>query len=175
MFSEWEIKSRSHRCSRTNEPFQDGMFIYTLLFRERAGFRREDISEETWRRIKDATLPYSFWKSKYEAPPARPIEPLPKETTEDLLRRLIDDGRPEQVNARFVLAVMLERKKVLKQVDVRESPEEKILIYEHAKSGEAFMIVDPRLHLDQLDSVQKEVFELLANRERGNAPGENVS
>ena len=39
-----------------------------------------------------------------------------------------------------VLAILLERKRILKQVDIRESAEEKILIYEHVKTGEAFII-----------------------------------
>ena len=43
MLSDWEIKARSHRCSRTQEKFQDGETIYTLLFRDGAGFRREDV------------------------------------------------------------------------------------------------------------------------------------
>jgi hypothetical protein len=50
----------------------------------------------------------------------------------------------------------------LKQVDVREGDDERLLIYEHAKTGEVFIIEDPRLKLDQLDSVQKEVYALLA-------------
>ena len=53
---------------------------------------------------------------------------------------------------------MLERKKTLKQVDTRESAEEKVLIYEHVKTGEVFIIADPRLRLDQLDFVQQEIF-----------------
>jgi hypothetical protein len=162
MLSEWEIKARSHRCARTNEPFRDGAYIYTLLFRERIGFRREDISEKAWRELKDASSLFSFWKAKYEAPPPRPPESMPKESTEELLRRLIRDERPDQLNARYVLAVMLERKKILKQVDVRETSDEKWLIYEHAKSGEAFIIVDPRLRLDQIDAVQQELMDLLA-------------
>jgi hypothetical protein len=87
---------------------------------------------------------------------------MPKESVEELLRRLLQEDRPEHVNARYVLAVMLERKRTLKQVDARESPEEKILIYQHAKSGEVFIILDPRLRLDQLDSVQQEVSSLMA-------------
>ena len=141
------------------------MTIYTLLFREHTGFRREDVSEEAWRQIKETSMPFSFWKSKYEVPP-RPPETMPKESTEELLRRLIQDDGPDQVNARYVLAVMLERKKTLKQVDVRETPEEKMLIYEHVKSGEVFIIADPRLRLDQLDAVQQEVFNLLVPRDQ---------
>jgi hypothetical protein len=87
---------------------------------------------------------------------------MPKESVEELLRRLLQEDLPEHVNSRYVLAIMLERKKTLKQVDTRESAEERILIYEHAKTGEVFIIVDPRLRLDQLDLVQQEVSLLMA-------------
>jgi hypothetical protein len=65
---------------------------------------------------------------------------------------------------------MLERKKILKQVDVRENSTVKFLIYEHAKTGEVFIIEDPRLKLDQLDSVQQEVYMLLAPQSRVQQP-----
>jgi hypothetical protein len=161
MLSEWEIKARSHHCSRTQEKFQDGETIYTLLFRDGTGFRREDVSEKAWQAVRAEATPFSFWKSKYQAPPPPAPEPLPKESVEELLRRLIQEDRPEYINARYVLAVMLERKRTLKQVDTQESGQERILIYEHARTGEAFLVADPRLKLDQLDVVQEEVLGLL--------------
>ena len=161
MLSEWEIKARSHHCSRTQEKFQDGETIFTLLFRDGAGFRREDVSEKAWQVVRAEATPFSFWKSKYQAPPPPAPEPLPKESVEELLRRLIQEDRPEYINARFVLAVMLERKRTLKQVDTQESGAERILIYEHARTGEVFLVSDPRLKLDQLDAVQQEVLGLL--------------
>jgi|ERR1700722_8727700 len=162
MLSEWEIKARSRHCARTEEAFEDGATIYTLLFRERAGFRREDISETAWLQIKEGVAPFSFWKSKFQAPPAAAPEPMPKESVEELLRRLVSEDLPEQLNARYVLAILLERKRTLKQVDMRESAEGKFLIYEHVKTGEAFIIPDPQLRLDQIDTVQQEIYSLLA-------------
>ena len=165
MLSEWEIKARSRHCAQTQEAFEDGATIYTLLFRDRTGFRREDISEKAWQQIKESVAPFSFWKSKFQAPPPAAPEPMPKESVEELLRRLVSEDLPEHLNARYVLAILLERKRTLKQVDFRETAEEKILIYEHAKTGEAFIIPDPRLRLDQLDSVQQEIYSLLAQQE----------
>jgi len=163
MLAEWEIKARSHACARTQVPFNDGDAIWTLLFRDKHGFRREDISDAAWTELKESVEPFSFWKSKYQAPPEAPPEPMQKESVETLLRRLLDEDHPEYLNTRYVLAAMLERKKILKPVDVRETGSEKILVYEHTRSGEAFLIVDPGLHLDQLDAVQDEVSALLAN------------
>jgi citrate lyase subunit beta/citryl-CoA lyase len=41
MQQDWEIKGRSHACTRTGKTFEEGEFFYTLLFRDEAGFRRE--------------------------------------------------------------------------------------------------------------------------------------
>jgi hypothetical protein len=163
MQSEWEIKSRSHRCTRTQKPFEPGETIYSLLFRERSGFRREDVCEAAWESIRAETPPFSSWRSTYESPQtsAKPVEPLSKASVEELLRQLMADDRPEQLNARYVLAVMLERRKTLKQVDAKEEGPERLLIYEHAKTGEVFLIADPRLRLDQIEQVQTEVMALL--------------
>jgi hypothetical protein len=167
MLSEWEIKARSRYCARTQQAFDEGATIYTLLFRDRAGFRREDISEKAWQQIqeKESVAPFSFWKSKFQAPPPAAPEPMPKESVEELLRRVVSEDLPEHLNVRFVLAILLERKRTLKQVDIQESAEGKILIYEHVKTGEAFIIPDPQLRLDQLDSVQQEIYSLLARQE----------
>jgi hypothetical protein len=161
MLPDWEIKARSGHCARTGEPFVDGDPIYTLLFRDRTVFRREDVSEKAWQEAKEGAAPFSFWKSKYQAPEPPDPERMPKESAEELLRKLITEDRPQHLNVRYVLAILLERKKTLKQVDVRESGEERILIYEHARTGEAFIVGDPQLKLDQLDSVQEEVYALL--------------
>jgi hypothetical protein len=164
MLSEWEIKARSRYCARTQESFENGATIYTLLFRDRTGFRREDISENAWQEIRESVAPFSFWKSKFQAPAPTAPEAMPKESVEELLRRLMLEDQPEHLNARYVLAILLERKRTLKQVDIRETAEDKILIYEHVKTGEAFIIQDPRLRLDQLDSVQQEIYSLLARQ-----------
>ncbi|MBV9645601.1 MAG: hypothetical protein JO334_18745 [Verrucomicrobia bacterium] len=165
MLSEWEIKVRSRHCARTQEAFGNGATIYTLLFRDRAGFRREDVSEQTWQEIKGSVAPFSFWKSKFQAPPPAPAEPMPKQSVEELLRRLVVEDLPKHLDARYVLAVLLERKRTLKQVAIRESAEEKVLIYEHVATGEVFIVPDPQLKLDQLDSVQQQIYSLLQPRE----------
>jgi hypothetical protein len=165
MSSEWEIKARSRQCARTHDTFENGATIYTLLFRDRVGFKREDISETAWQQIKENVAPFSFWKSKFQAPAPAAPEAMPKESVEELLRRLVSEDLPEHSNTRYVLAILLERKRTLKQVDIRETAEDKILIYEHVKTGEAFLIPDPRLRLDQLESVQQEIYSLLARRE----------
>jgi hypothetical protein len=161
--NEWPIKHRADACARTQRPFQPGEQFYTLLFREGDGFRREDLSEEAWTQRNENIRPFSFWKSRYEPPPAEPPEPLAKENAEDILRRLLAQNDPAHVNACYVLAVMLERKRVFKQIKTEQSEGRPVLVYEHAKSGDVFIVPDVRLRLDEIEHVQHEVSLLLKN------------
>lgn len=159
--NEWPIKHRADACARTGRPFQAGEQFYTLLFREGDGFRREDLSEEAWAQRNENIRPFSFWKTRYEPPPAAPPEALAKESAEELLRRLLAENDPANANACYVLAVMLERKRVLKQVKTEQEEDRPVLVYEHAKNGDVFIVPDVQLRLDELDQVQSEVAQQL--------------
>lgn len=161
MNPDWEIKSRSHSCHLTGHPFAEGDFFYTLLFRDGAGFRREDISEDAWKNRNDNIQPFSFWRSKYEPPIQKKADHLPANDAERLLRELLEENRPETIHARFILALMLERKKLLRPIP---NTEKKMLVYELTSTHEVFALQDPELTLDQIPSVQKEVAELLNRR-----------
>jgi len=162
MNHEWSIQARGNVCSTTGEPFKEGEHFYTLLFEEGLTLRREDISAAAFKaRPSDAPVPVYFWRTKFELPPAKPAEALGKQTAEDLLRRYLTEASPQHANACYILALMLERKRVLKEVETRESDGKLTRIYERAKTGEVFLIVDPRLRLDQVAEVQMEVAELL--------------
>jgi hypothetical protein len=161
--NEWPIKHRADACARTQRPFEPGEQFYTLLFREGDGFRREDLSEEAWAQRNENIRPFSFWKSRYEPPPAQPPETLPQENAEDLLPRLLAQNDPATANACYVLAVMLERKRVLKQIKTEQTEARPVLVYEHAKSGDVFLVPDVHLRLDEIEHVQHEVSQLLKN------------
>jgi hypothetical protein len=163
MQTDWTIQSRSGRCAATGRDFAEGEVFHTLLFRERGGFRREDLSDEAWKeRQADAAAPrpYSFWRTKFEPAPTVP-ETLAKETAEDLLRRYMSGQDEGHANARYILALMLERKRLLKQIEAKEDIHGRTLVYEHVKTGEVFIVPDPGLRLDQIETVQSEVAALL--------------
>ena len=102
----------------------------------------------------------SYWQSAYEPPAPPPPDPLPKEDAESLLRKMMERNDSSEMVARFILAVMLERKKILKHRETQKNAD-KILVYEHAKTGETFVIKDPQLRLDQLEEVQRKVSAML--------------
>jgi hypothetical protein len=158
--TEWPIKQRSEVCHATQRSFVPGEVFYTLLYREGDTFRREDLSEEAWRDRNENIQPFSFWKTKFEPAPPAAAEPLGKENAEQLFRRLIVENDPP-AHACFVLAVMLERKRVFKQVRTENTNGDCFLIYEHRDNGDVFIVRDPQLHLSELERVQDEVARLL--------------
>ena len=157
--NDWAIKHRADVCAATQRPFEPGEYFYTLLFRDEGGFRREDLSEDAWTSRNENIQPFSFWKTRYEPLPVE-SEPLAKENAEQLFRRLIGSENPP-ANACYVLAAMLERKKVLKQIKTENAEKGRLLIYEHGATGDVFIVPDPGLLLDELEHVQNEVAQLL--------------
>jgi len=162
MNQDWSIKHRADRCAVSGEPFRDGDLFYTLLYYEKGEFRREDLSEAAFKARNENIQPFSFWRSKFETPPPLATEALGKQTAEDLLRRYMAEQSPEHSNARYILAVMLERKKLLKEIEARRGGDGSLTrIYEHAKTGEVFVIPDPQLRLEQIADVQAQIAGLL--------------
>ncbi len=170
MHQDWEIKGRSHTCTRSGAPFVEGEFFYTLLFRDDAGFRREDISEDAWQTRNDNIEPFSFWRTKYEPPAPPPPEPIRKNDAESLLRALIDANDPRYRNAIYILALMLERKRMLRPVD---APDDDTLVYELPSTGETFILANPHLSMEQIPAVQLEVADLL-DSSLGGKPAESA-
>lgn len=161
MSQDWVIKSRARTCGLCGEPFADKATIYSGLKRGAESYERIDVSEACWPNVDRAQM-ISFWRAIYEAPPPPAVEPLKKETVETLLRQYMskdDFSRPEII---YILAVMLERKRLLIERDVqRKDDGTKLRIYEHRQTGEVFTIPDPELRLDQIGEVQQQVNVLL--------------
>ena len=85
-----------------------------------------------------------------------------KETAESLLRQLIEVEDPSKTNVMYILAVMLERRRIFAERDVQERRDGmKIRVYEHKKTGETFLIPDPQLKLSDIHHVQEEVVAML--------------
>ncbi|HMO51297.1 MAG TPA: hypothetical protein PKE26_11130 [Kiritimatiellia bacterium] len=161
MSQEWIIKSRARECAISGAPFADGAVIYSGLRPGAEGYERVDISEAAWNdAVHDGWI--SHWRSVYQAPPPPAEEPLKKETVETLLRQYMSKDDYSQVQVIYILAVMLERKRLLIERDVqRRDDGTKIRIYEHRQTGEIFTIPDPELRLDQIGEVQTQVNALL--------------
>ncbi len=163
--NDWNIQSRAHACEACGKLFAGQEAFHTLLVDEQEDFRRSDICESCWQKqysegARDRKGFVSYWQGVYEAPSATP-DPILKESAETLLRKLIKLNDPRHIPAGYILAVMLERKRILKVKEQLMRDGRRVFIYEQPKTGDVFTITDPNLQLNQLEQVQRDVAALL--------------
>ncbi|MBI5386832.1 MAG: hypothetical protein HZA90_19340 [Verrucomicrobia bacterium] len=172
--NDWNIQSRAHQCQACGKSYADKEPYHTLLFDEKKDYLRLDVCETCWKGqysqgANERKGFISYWQGVYEAPPPAPPEAIKRETAETLLRKLIERNDPQFTAAAFILAVMLERKRLLKVKEQHQSEGRRVFIYEQPKTGDVFTIPDPQLQLDQLEEVQHDVAELLEHGLPGEA------
>jgi hypothetical protein len=175
--TDWNIQSRAHACTACGKGFADQELYHTLLFDEKADFRRIDVCDGCWQKqfsdgARERKGFVSYWHGVYQAPPP-PMDPIKKETAESLLRKLIELNDPHYIPAGYILAVMLERKRLLKVKEQLVRDGQRVFIYEQPGTGDVFTIVDPNLQLNQLEAVQHDVAALLEHGLNPPAPGPN--
>jgi len=159
---DWDIKPRAETCGACAEGFGDGDTYYSVLVYGEEGYARADYCKRCWESGRTGKPAYGSWQGVFRLPPPPKEEPLRKETAEALLRRMMEeeDADPPVM---YILAVMLERKRILVERDVQTGDRgERVRVYEHRETGETFIVVDPRLSLDALEPVQQRVAEMLA-------------
>lgn len=165
MQQNWSIRSRAHTCAVTQRPFEDGELFHTSVYfdPEENGYVRRDVCAEAWAQEQEQRKPIAAWKTRYQKvlAEAKP-EIAPKESVQALLQRFIEEGDPRTENARYILALMLERKRQITQTAEKEVDGAKMLFYENKKTGEIFIVRDPELRLDEIADMQDEVATLLA-------------
>ena len=179
LLPEWHVRACAADCAACKRPFEDGEKVSTRLLSAEGGwgYLREDRCAECAKKTPaDGPGVLSAWRAAYVAP-ERKVEPVARETAEGLFRDLLSADDPEKRPVVFILAVLLERRKILveKSVSQEEETGGKIRVYAHRKSGEAFWLRDPGLKDEDLPAIQAEVESLLGIARpaaAGNAAGD---
>lgn len=172
---EWNIQSRALQCGVSGRPFEKGERVFSALYWREGQYVRVDLSAEAWKARNDNIEPLSAWQTDFVPPTPPEPETLKKDDAESLLRRLISENAPSMRNARYILALMLERKKVLRQIERQRQDDLSVLVYEHLPSSEVWLIEDPGLKLGELSAVQEEVAHLLTHGSEENTPSPVVT
>jgi len=167
----WSVRKCADTCSQCGKAFEDKETLFSRLQFDEGQYIRQDLCKSCW----DKDNPgLSSWKTTFIVPPPPQEEAVKKENVESLLRRLLAKDNLDDRNAVFILTVMLERKKILVERDVKHTDDGlKIRVYEHKKTNESFMVVDPELKLAELEQVQEQVVVLLGGQPRNGEAGES--
>ena len=100
-------------CLRTGRPFLPGETFYSALVRDQGTLGRVDVSVGAWEGPPAGAI--AWWRSRY--PDA--AEPGPSLAPVDVLLDALEglDGRPDDAALRYLLALQLVRRRVLRIVD----------------------------------------------------------
>ena len=105
-------------CTRTGRPFVAGEPFYSALVRADGGIQRIDVSAEAWTGPPDNTL--GWWRSTHPTSEAVGQTLAPVDVLLDVLEEL--EGRAGEEPLRYLLALQLVRRRVLKPIDETGSP-----------------------------------------------------
>ena len=157
--NEWKIQNHGSTCSECDKPFEDKQSYRTLLYEADGELLRKDLCTGCYKLVEKTLFQstnewISSWQGKYKKPPPKPKEAVQKDQTEKVLMEIVSE--PEENTALpgtlYILAAMLERKRILKIRDTIQKKEKRIFVYEHNKSGDVFTIDDVKLsNQDWLD------------------------
>ena len=157
--TDYQIQTNTRKCSITGRELQPGEKYFSVLFDENGAFVRRDYCAESWTVVPEGA--YSFWAGRLplESDARRP--PIDDEMLFDCLRRMEAEIEPAKIKFRYVVALLLMRRKRLKFVETRHEDDRDLLILQSAQKGERITVIDPQLSDQEMNAVQDEVFEVL--------------
>jgi len=115
MPKEYDIVGLSGVCSSCGKAFAAGEEFIACLFADEDRYIRKDFCSECSRQQEDEIRSaFSHWRSKLPAKDDKNKKPrINTDVLIEFFEKTADDDAPEKINFRFVLALMLMRKKVL--------------------------------------------------------------
>jgi hypothetical protein len=149
--SDWRIHRREERCARCEHPFEEGEPIFSLLFIDADRLRREDHCPRCFQgpdSVAASAGQLIFWRTRH-AHDKKARFAVDFEAIEELFLSLEGrrEGRLQEL--RYLLSLLLLRKKRLKLVGVRRNPD-----------GETLCVRRPR----RAEEHEVQVFELDTER-----------
>lgn len=166
--TDYQVARSTGLCSATGQPLVPGSAcIATLCERPHdEGFDRKDFSLEAWEAGARPEGLYSYWKTTVPAPDAKPRLLVDDTVLMDLFERLASDERPQRIAFRFVLGLILMRKKLLtfagRQTDESgESSLERWLLSTRGENPQTYEVINPNLSDDDVRDLIDQLSEVL--------------
>lgn len=157
--TEYQIQPNTRRCAITGRELKPGERCFTALREEGDRFVRQDYAREAWKGPPEGT--FSFWSGVVAAEGDTKKLRFDDDLLEECFHRLEGQLEPGKVNFRYVIALLLMRRKRLRfdKSIVRDG--EEVMQLTPIKGGDTVEVVNPRLSDEAMAEVQDEVFRVL--------------
>jgi hypothetical protein len=160
MSTSYQVQGHTRRCAATGRELRPGEKVVSALLDQAGRFVRLDYAAEAWPGPPDGAV--GFWSGRVpSADEARRKPAVDDELLLECFERLADDLDPARRNFRYVVGLLLMRRRRLKFEDVRRDAGREYLCLRCAKTGARYEVPDPRLTEAEMADVQDEVFRVL--------------
>ncbi|MEY4191062.1 MAG: hypothetical protein RIR17_1798 [Planctomycetota bacterium] len=157
---EYEVQPNTRKCAKSGRVLQPGETVYTVLAEESGKLVRKDYAEENWQGAPEGC--FSHWKGKVkETATTKKSLPMDESMLMDCFERLEGQDDPKQQNFRYIIGLMLVRKRKLKLLKTENLGDMERLVLRCQKTNTNHEILHTKLTENELDKVQEEVLGLL--------------
>lgn len=157
--TDYQIQPHTRRCATTGRELQPGERYYTALVEEGDLFVRQDFSSQAWQGPPAGA--FSFWSGRVPQPNETAKPRFDDDVLEECFQRLQEQGERSRVNFRYVVALLLIRRKRLRFEQTIDADGVEQLELSNIKTGEKYLVLNPQLTDEQMAEVQSEVFRVL--------------
>lgn len=157
--TEYQIQPHTRRCTATGRELRAGERYYTALLEEGDQFVRQDFSSEAWQGPPAGA--FSFWSGRVPEPDQTNKPRFDDDVLEECFHRLEGQNEPSRVNFRYVVALLLIRRKRFRFDQTIEEDGVETLQLSNIRTGDRHLVMNPQLSDAQMAEVQAEVFRVL--------------
>ncbi len=156
---DYQIQPNSRRCAVTGKEMQPGDRYYSALVDEEQKLVRKDYSAVAWQGPPGGTV--SFWTGHVPTDTEKTKPRFDDDLLEDCFQRLEGQAEPSRVNFRYVVALLLMRRRRFRyETAVVEAGVERMIL-RCQRTQTKHEVINPHLTDDAMAQVQDEVFNVL--------------
>jgi hypothetical protein len=157
--AEYQIQPNARRCSQSGRELRAGERYFSVLTEESGKFVRRDYAADAWQGAPHNA--FSFWAGKIPESDARRRPVIDDDMLLDCFSRLEGATDPAKIKFRYVLGLLLMRRRRLKLEETIRDGETEIICVRCPRTSTQYRMLNPALSEEETAEVQDEVFRTL--------------
>jgi hypothetical protein len=156
---DWDIKRPLGECCGSGRRIESGQEYYGALIETEQGLERRDFSTEFWENAKPSV--FCFWRTKLTTPDQKKELFVDDDMLMAFFERLASETEPDKLNFRFVLALVLMRKRRLKYDATKVVDGNEVWCLRVTGGKEIVEVVNPHLDEAQIEQLSSQIGQIL--------------
>jgi hypothetical protein len=156
---EWEVSKPLGQCSGSGKKIEYGEEYFAALVETAEGLQRRDFCASYWEAEKPKV--FCYWKTKLPHPDQKKQIFVDDEMLMAFFERLEREDEKEKINFRFVLALILMRKRRLKYNSSEIRADKEIWRLRVVGGKEAVEVINPHLDEEQIEQLSSQISQIL--------------